>query len=380
MVLRMFKRLSLNLYLPRKDKIKDVNIEALLGREPVELDMEDIEKNISNRVIMVTGGGGSIGSELCKQIARFNPKSLLILDIYENGAYELQNELRYKYPAMDTRILIASITDRQRLENLFKQYKPEIIFHAAAHKHVPLMEDNPQEAVKNNVFGTLNVAECADKYGVTRFVMISTDKAVNPISIMGATKRICEMIIQSMDKVSKTKFVAVRFGNVLGSNGSVIPLFMKQIACGGPVTVTNKHITRYFMTISEAAQLVLQTGAFANGGEIFILDMGEPVKIYDLASDLIRLSGLQPNKDIKIEVMGLRPGDKLHEEVMMEEEFFTATKHNKILVGKPSFHNMEELSTKLRELEALVEGSEEELLSKIKELVPAYKRARDNYE
>jgi FlaA1/EpsC-like NDP-sugar epimerase len=323
---------------------------------------------------LVTGGGGSIGSELCRQISRFEPKQLIILDIYENNAYDLQNELKYKYPKLDLKVLIGSVRDKKRLENIFEKYSPNIVFHAAAHKHVPLMEESPMEAIKNNVFGTYNVADCAHKYKVERFVMISTDKAVNPTNVMGATKRMCEMIIQSMDKVSKTQFVAVRFGNVLGSNGSVIPLFKKQIAYGGPVTITNKYITRFFMTIPEAAQLVLQAGAFAEGGEIFVLDMGKPVKIYDLAWDLIKLSGFEPNKDIKIEITGLRPGEKLYEELLMNEEGLINTKHEKIFIGKPTFSDIEMLRMKLDEIRIIIEsGNNEDLIYKIAEIVPTYK-------
>ena len=355
-------------------QIRQVDIEDLLGRSPVELDMNGISSYIQSKTVLVTGGGGSIGSELCRQISRFKPKQLIILDIYENNAYDLQNELKYKYPELDLIVLIASVRDKQRLESIFKKYSPEIVFHAAAHKHVPLMEESPMEAIKNNVFGTYNVVDCAHKFKAERFVMISTDKAVNPTNVMGATKRMCEMIIQSMDKVSKTQFVAVRFGNVLGSNGSVIPLFKKQIAYGGPVTITNKYITRYFMTIPEAAQLVIQAGAYAKGGEIFVLDMGKPVKIYDLAWDLIKLSGFEPNKDIKIEITGLRPGEKLYEELLMNEEGLTNTKHEKIFIGKPTFTDMDMLRMKLDELRMLIEkGNKEDLIYKIAEVVPTYK-------
>lgn len=288
------------------NQIRKVDIEDLLGRKAVQLDMKGIASYIHNKTVMVTGGGGSIGSELCRQIAKFEPKQLIIFDIYENNAYDLQMEIQYKYPNLDLKVLIGSVRDKKRLESVFKKYLPNIIFHAAAHKHVPLMEDSPIEAIKNNVFGTYNVADCARIFKAERFVMISTDKAVNPTNVMGATKRMCEMIVQSMDKASETRFVAVRFGNVLGSNGSVIPLFKKQIERGGPVTLTNKYITRFFMTIPEAAQLVMQAGAFAEGGEIFVLDMGKAVKIYDLAWDLIKLSGFVPNKDIKIEITGLQ--------------------------------------------------------------------------
>ena len=357
------------------NQIRQVDIEDLLGRKAVELDMQGISSYIRNKTVLVTGGGGSIGSELCRQISKFEPKQLIILDIYENNAYDIQNELKYKYPKLDLKVLIASVRDKKRLESIFQKHSPNIVFHAAAHKHVPLMEESPMEAVKNNVFGTYNVADCAHKYDVERFVMISTDKAVNPTNIMGATKRMCEMIIQSMDKESKTHFVAVRFGNVLGSNGSVIPLFKNQIAYGGPIRLTNKYITRYFMTIPEAAQLVLQSGAFAKGGEIFVLDMGKPVKIYDLACDLIRLSGFEPNKDIKIEITGLRPGEKLYEELLMSEEGLTNTKHGKIFVGKPVFSDLGEMQERMKELARVIEQDDLKLLiNKIEEIVPTYNR------
>jgi FlaA1/EpsC-like NDP-sugar epimerase len=317
-------------------KIRNVSIEDILGRDEVKLNTEEISDYIKGEVILITGGGGSIGSELCRQIARFNPKKLLILDIYENNAYDLQNELRYIYKdELDFEIIIASVRDKARLREIFDKYKPTVVFHAAAHKHVPLMESNAVEAIKNNIFGTLNVAQCADEFGVKRFVLISTDKAVNPTNVMGATKRVAEMIIQSLDRQSKTEFVAVRFGNVLGSNGSVIPLFKKQISQGGPVTVTHPEITRYFMTIPEAAQLVIQAGAMASGGEIFVLDMGESVKIDDLARDVIRLSGYIPGVDIQIEYTGLRPGEKLYEELLLAEEGIMTTKHEHIFVAKP---------------------------------------------
>lgn len=357
-------------------KIRDVSYEDLLGRPPVQLDTEGIEQYIKGRTVMITGGGGSIGSEICRQIAKFKPKEVVLFDIYENGVYELQQELRYSNIDINIKCVIASITDRIRLENTFKEYKPEVIFHAAAHKHVPLMEDNPAESVLNNVFGTLNLAEYADKYNVNRFVMISTDKAVNPTNIMGATKRLCEMIIQSMDKKSETEFVAVRFGNVLGSNGSVIPLFKKQIAQGGPVTVTHPEINRFFMTIPEASQLVLQAGAFAEGGEIFVLDMEDPVKIYDLACDLIKLSGFEPQVDIKVEFVGLRPGEKLYEEVLTEEEGLNKTVHEKIFIGRPTFDDLDTLKNNLAELKDIAEEeSNEALINKMEELVPTYKRA-----
>lgn len=354
-------------------KIKDVDLEDLLGRDPIVLDNKGIEDYIKGRTILVTGAGGSIGSELCRQIASFQPKRLVLFDIYENNVYDIQNELKEDFPDMDMSVLIGSIRDRERLHEVFSQYKINVVFHAAAHKHVPLMEDSPKEAVKNNVFGTLNLALEASDAGVSRFVMISTDKAVNPTNIMGATKRLCEMIVQAMDKQSKTEFVAVRFGNVLGSNGSVIPLFKKQIAHGGPVTVTHKKIIRYFMLIPEAAQLVLQAGAFAKGGEIFVLDMGKPVKIYDLACDLIKLSGLEPNKDIKIVFTGLRPGEKLYEELLMSEEGLQDTVHKKIYVGKPTFEDMDKLTVKLEQLRKLLELDDiDDIKHQMQMIVPTY--------
>lgn len=362
------------------NQIRKVDIEDLLGREAVKLDMEGIAGYIHNKTILVTGGGGSIGSELCRQISKFEPKQLIILDIYENNAYDLQNELKYKYPKLDLKVLIASVRDKHRLESIFKKYSPNIVFHAAAHKHVPLMEESPMEAIKNNVFGTYNVADCAHKFKAERFVMISTDKAVNPTNVMGATKRMCEMIVQSMDKISETRFVAVRFGNVLGSNGSVIPLFKKQIEHGGPVTLTNKYITRFFMTIPEAAQLVLQAGEYAKGGEIFVLDMGKPVKIYDLAWDLIKLSGFEPNKDIKIEITGLRPGEKLYEELLMSEEGLTNTKHEKIFIGRPTFSDLDEMQERMKELVGIIELNDVEMLiKKIGEIVPSYCRSIEEF-
>ena len=353
-------------------QIRDVQIEDLLGREPIHTDIDGICGYIEDEVVLVTGGGGSIGSELCRQIARYNPRKLLILDIYENGAYDLEQELKRTHPELDQEVLIASVRDRARLEYIFNSYRPAVVFHAAAHKHVPLMEHNPAEAIKNNVFGTLNVAECADRYNAKRFVLISTDKAVNPTNIMGATKRIAEMIIQGLDKSSTTEYVAVRFGNVLGSNGSVIPLFKRQIAEGGPVTVTDPNINRFFMTIPEAVGLVLQAGAMANGGEIFVLDMGQPVRISDLTRDLIRLSGLEPDVDIKIEYTGLRPGEKLYEELMMAEEGLTSTRHKKIFIGKPSNIDMTALRRDLEKLKFLQSGSREAIRDFIKTLVPTY--------
>ena len=316
-------------------QIRDVQIEDLLGRDTVRPDIEKIIGYIQDKTVMVTGGGGSIGSELCRQIASHSPKRLIIVDIYENNAYDIQQELRRKHPDLDLVVLIASVRNTARINRIFDEYRPNIVYHAAAHKHVPLMETSPNEAVKNNVFGTLKTVQAADKYGVERLVMISTDKAVNPTNVMGATKRICEMIIQTYNKRSKTEFVAVRFGNVLGSNGSVIPLFKKQIAEGGPVLVTHPEIIRYFMTIPEAVSLVLSAGAYAKGGEIFVLDMGKPVKILDLATNLIRLSGYTPGVDIKIEFTGLRPGEKLYEELLMEEEGLGKTENELIHIGKP---------------------------------------------
>lgn len=358
-------------------RIRDVKPEELLGRTPVTLDKEGIWDTISGKTILITGGGGSIGSELCRQIAGYNPKQLLILDVYENGVYDLQNELKKDYSNLDFKIIIGSVCDKKMINDLFEEYKPEIIFHAAAHKHIPLMEDNPSEAIKNNVFGTLNIAEAADRFSAEKFVLISTDKAVNPTNIMGAAKRICEMIVQSLDKKSKTSFSAVRFGNVLGSSGSVVPLFKKQIEGGGPITVTHKDVTRFFMTITEASQLVIQAGAFAKGGEIFILDMGEPVKIYDLAKDLIKLSGFEPDKNIKIHIIGLRPGEKLHEEVLTEEEGLNKTKHDKIFAGRSVFDNFDALKGRLDSLNIILEKGNkkviiESVIETVKELVPTF--------
>jgi len=355
-------------------KIRDVDIEDLLGRDPIKLENDEIDTYIKDHVVLVTGGGGSIGSELCRQIASFKPKQLIILDNYENNLYEIQNELLYKHPDLNLVSIIANIREKPRLEYVFMKYKPQIVFHAAAHKHVPLMESNPTEAVKNNVFGTMNVAECSDRFGVKRFVLISTDKAVNPTNIMGATKRIAEMIIQAFDKYSKTEYVAVRFGNVLGSNGSVIPLFKKQIEQGGPVTVTHPEVIRYFMTIPEAVQLVLQAGAMANGGEIFVLDMGEPVKIYDLARNLIKLSGFEPDEDIKIVFTGLRPGEKLYEELLMAEEGLKGTKHDKIFVAKPVFTDLALLQREIDILKDIIIKDADGVMDYIKNIVPTYKK------
>jgi len=357
--------------------VRDISIEDLLERDPVILDNEGIISLVKDKVIMVSGGGGSIGSELCRQIMRYSPKRLIIVDIYENNAYDIQMELNTKYPGNQPLVLIASVRDKVRIEEIFEKYKPNIVFHAAAHKHVPLMETSPGEAIKNNVFGTYNLAMAADKYGVEKFVMISTDKAVNPTNIMGASKRLCEMIIQCMEKVSSTEFVAVRFGNVLGSNGSVVPLFERQIAKGGPVRVTHRDVTRFFMTIPEAAQLVIQAACYANGGEIFVLDMGKPVKIYDLAENLIRLSGHTPGVDIKIEIVGLRPGEKLYEELLMDQEGLESTKHSKIFVGRPLSIEMPVLQEKLNALSEAVDSQDNEKIRDIMEqVVPTY--IRDN--
>lgn len=352
--------------------IRDVKIEDLLGRDCIKLDNKLIGEDIMGKCVLVTGGGGSIGSELCRQIVKYKPERLIILDIYENTTYELQNELEEKYPEQKLEVLIASVRDKARLNKIFGEYHPDIVFHAAAHKHVPLMEDSPGEAIKNNVFGTYNTAVCANEYGAKRFVLISTDKAVNPTNIMGATKRMCEMIVQTLQKSCKTEYVAVRFGNVLGSNGSVVPRFRKQIEAGGPVTVTHPEITRYFMTIPEAAQLVLQAASYAKGGEIFVLDMGEPVKIYDLAKKMISLAGLRPNVDIKIEFTGLRPGEKLYEELLMGEEGLQKTAHSKIFIGKPVDLTPEELLERLRLLESSLSGDTETISKAIKQAVPTY--------
>ena len=354
-------------------KFKEVQIEDLLGREPVKVDMTEINASIEGRVVLVTGGGGSIGSELCRQIASYNPKQLIILDIYENNAYDIQQELKRKYnDKLDLKVLIGSVRNTHRIEGIFKKYRPEIVFHAAAHKHVPLMEDSPNEAIKNNVFGTYKTASAAGRYGAKRFVLISTDKAVNPTNIMGASKRLCEMIVQCMNTQFDTEYVAVRFGNVLGSNGSVIPLFKKQIAEGGPVTVTDKDIVRYFMTIPEAVSLVLQAETYAKGGEIFVLDMGEPVKIDTLARNLIRLSGLEPDVDIKIEYTGLRPGEKLYEEMLMKEEGLKETQNHLIHIGKPIDMDYEEFMIKLSELKNICERDDEDIREAVKRLVPTY--------
>lgn len=354
-------------------KIRDVSIDDLLGRDQVSLDNSSLKNMIMDKTILVTGGGGSIGSELCRQIAKYRPKKLVILDVYENNAYSIQLELLRNYRDLDLDVCIESIRDRDRIEYIFSHYRPDIVFHAAAHKHVPLMEDSYISAVKNNVFGTKNLLEMADKYKVSKFVNISTDKAVNPTNIMGATKRIIEIMLQAIDKKSETDYVAVRFGNVLGSNGSVIPLFKKQIEEGGPVTVTHKDIIRYFMTIPEACQLVLQAGSIARGGEIFILDMGKPVKILDLAENLIRLSGFVPYEDIKIEFTGLRPGEKLFEELILDLDNSDKTVFDKIYIERPASHDEGRLKTSLEELNKLCKGCEkEEMVDAIKRLVPEF--------
>ena len=356
-----------------KNPVTDVKIEDLLERMPIKLDMKEKMKYVMGKVVMVTGGGGSIGSELCRQIVRYNPKLLIIFDIYENNAYDIQNELRANYPEANVLALIGSVRDSERMENVFSKYRPEIVYHAAAHKHVPLMEDSPNEAIKNNVFGTYKTAEMADKYGTKRFVLISTDKAVNPTNVMGASKRMCEMVVQSFARKSKTEFVAVRFGNVLGSNGSVIPFFKKQIERGGPVTVTHPDIIRYFMTIPEAVSLVLTAGAMAKGGEIFVLDMGKPVKILDLAKNMIRLMGYKVNEDIKIEFTGLRPGEKLYEELLMGEEGLQNTENDLIHVGKPIEFDEEWFKERLDNLKANMYNDSCDIRNLIHEIVPTYK-------
>jgi FlaA1/EpsC-like NDP-sugar epimerase len=353
-------------------KLRNVDIEDLLGREPVNVHDEDIINYVQDRIVMVTGGGGSIGSELCRQIAEHEPKQLIIIDIYENNAYHIQQELKNEHPEIDLVVLIASVRNSKRIDEIMKRYRPDIIYHAAAHKHVPLMEDSPNEAIKNNVGGTFKMASSADKYGVKKFILISTDKAVNPTNVMGASKRICEMIVQAFNNRSATEYVAVRFGNVLGSNGSVIPLFKEQILRGGPVTVTHPDIIRYFMTITEAVSLVLQAGALAKGGEIFILDMGEPVKIADLARNLIRLSGYEPDKDIFIEYTGLRPGEKLYEELLMSEEGMQKTTNKLIFVGKPIEVDDSTFLKKVQELDTAAREECSDIRERINALVPTY--------
>ncbi len=353
-------------------KLRDVEVEDLLGRDPITVDMDSILGYVQGKVVLVTGGGGSIGSELCRQIAAHRAAQLVIVDIYENSVYDIQQELKEKYPELDLVVLIASVRNTNRMNYIFSHYHPDIVYHAAAHKHVPLMEDSPTEAIKNNVFGTFKTAQAAAMSGVRRFVMISTDKAVNPTNIMGASKRICEMIIQTFDKHYETEFVAVRFGNVLGSNGSVIPLFRRQIEAGGPVTVTHPDIIRYFMTIPEAVSLVMQAGAYARGGEIFVLDMGEPVKILTLAENLIKLSGFRVGEDIKIEFTGLRPGEKLYEELLMEEEGMKDTANRMIHIGKPIELDEHEFFTQLKELKDECQIENSDIRPLIKKIVPTY--------
>lgn len=352
--------------------LRHVEVEDLLGREPITVNVDSIAEYVRGKVVLVTGGGGSIGSELCRQIARHIPKQLIILDIYENNAYDIKQELERKYPRLNLEVLIGSVRNTSRVNYIFEKYHPDIVYHAAAHKHVPLMEDSPNEAIKNNVFGTLKTVKAADKYGTQRFVLISTDKAVNPTNIMGASKRMCEMIVQMYNTRSKTEFVAVRFGNVLGSNGSVIPLFKKQIAHGGPVTVTHPDIIRYFMTIPEAASLVIEAGLYAKGGEIFVLDMGEPVKILDLAENLIRLSGYTPYDDIPIVFTGLRPGEKLYEELLMDEEGLKDTQNKMIHIGRPIEIDEERFEKELEALKHATDKEEEDIRPLIKQIVPTY--------
>ena len=353
-------------------KLKEVEIEDLLGRDPIEINTEEVLNYVKDKVVLVTGGGGSIGSELCRQIAGHQPKQLIIVDIYENNAYEIQQELTQKYSELNLVVLVASVRNTTRIEKIFETYSPDIVYHAAAHKHVPLMETSPTEAIKNNVFGTYKTAQAAAKYGVKKFVLISTDKAVNPTNIMGASKRICEMIIQMMNHTTNTNFVAVRFGNVLGSNGSVIPLFKKQIAVGGPVTVTDPNIVRYFMTIPEAVSLVLQAGAYAKGGEIFVLNMGEPVKILDLATNLIKLSGYKPGEDIEIKFTGLRPGEKMYEELLMNEEGLRETANKMIFIGKPIEFDEIEFRRQLDLLEQEAVNEDGDIRSEVMKIVPTY--------
>ena len=355
-------------------KLRQVDPQDLLGRDPIQVNLEEIFGYIHGKTVLVTGGGGSIGSELCRQIAGAKPEMLIIFDIYENNAYDIQQELRRNFPELNLLVLIGSVRNTSRVDWVIGHYRPDLIFHAAAHKHVPLMEDSPNEAIKNNVFGTYKVASAAAKYGVRRFVLISTDKAVNPTNIMGASKRLCEMVIQMMDRRSKTEFVAVRFGNVLGSNGSVIPLFKKQIAAGGPVTVTHPDIIRYFMTIPEAVSLVLQAGYYARGGEIFILDMGEPVKIDTMARNMIRLSGYEPDVDIKVVYTGLRPGEKLYEELLMKEEGLQETANKLIHIGKPIEMDDGKFAAQLERLKEACQAETENMKDIVAEIVPTYRK------
>ena len=360
--------------------IREVDIEDLLGRDTVKIDLDEVAKYIEGKTVLVTGGGGSIGSELCRMAAKQNPKRLIVFDIYENNAYDLQMELRRSHPDLDLVVLIGSVRDAARMDSVFEQYRPDLVFHAAAHKHVPLMEVSPFEAIKNNVFGTYNTASAADKYGVERFILISTDKAVNPTNVMGASKRMCEMIVQMMNERSRTEYVAVRFGNVLGSAGSVIPLFRKQIREGGPVTVTDKRIIRYFMTIPEAVQLIFQAGAYAHGGEIFVLDMGDPVRIDDLARNMIRLSGLEPDVDIPIVYTGLRPGEKLYEELLLSGEGMQKTRNNLIFIGHEMPFDHALFEEQLEQLHRLSEpdGTNDILRRIVREIVPTYHEPQDD--
>ncbi len=371
--LKIFPGIEKSINSEKKKPIRPVRIEDLLGRDEVKIDNNKLQESLGNKTVMVTGGGGSIGSELCRQVLEFNPSKLVIFDIYENNAYDLQNELiRRGIPAEKVDVIIGSVRDKEKLRRVFDKYRPNMVFHAAAHKHVPLMEFNPEEAIKNNVLGTLNTAQCAVEFGVDKFIMISTDKAVNPTNVMGATKRLCEMIIQSINESSDhTEFVAVRFGNVLGSNGSVIPLFKKQLEAGGPITITHPDIIRYFMTIPEAVRLILEASTFAKGGEIFVLDMGEPVKILDLAKNLIRLSGLKEGRDIEIVYTGLRPGEKLYEELLMEEEGLTKTRSEKIFVAKPGDIQYKELLANINNLEHGISKGQD-VRQMLKEVVPTY--------
>ncbi len=358
--------------------LQEVKIEDLLGRDSIDLRMDEIQEYIEGKVILVTGGGGSIGSEICRQVALHNPKQLIIVDNYENNAYAIQLELKKKYPDLNLVTLIATVRERGRVEEIFKQYHPDIVYHAAAHKHVPLMEDSPNEAVKNNVLGTYNVAAAADKYHAGKMVLISTDKAVRPTNVMGASKRICELIVEMFSQKSQTEYAAVRFGNVLGSNGSVIPVFQKQIEAGGPVTVTHPEIIRYFMTIQEAVNLVLQCGAYASGGEIFILDMGEPVKILDMARKMIRLSGYVPDQDIKIVFTGLRPGEKLYEELLIDEKNLVGTKNDRIFIAQMDKTDLESMSARIKKMIEHAYEETKDIQADIKEIVPEYKEQKKN--
>ena len=376
--IKILPQLSKIVGTPTMKNVRKLSYEDFLDRKEIVVNLHEITNNIKNKTILVTGGGGSIGSELCRHIAACKPNQLIIFDIYENNAYDIEQELKRKYPKLSQKTIIGSVRDYDRLETVFKEYKPEVVFHAAAHKHVPLMEESPNEAIKNNCLGTLNSVKLADKYKVKKFVLISTDKAVRPTNIMGASKRICEMIMQAYDKKSKTEYVAVRFGNVLGSNGSVIPLFLRQIEEGGPVTVTHKEITRFFMTIPEAVNLILQAYVYANGGEIFVLDMGKPVKIYDLAKKIIRYKGLEPDVDIKIKITGLRPGEKLYEEILMEEEGLKSTPNKLIHIGQPIKFDEEKFLKKLDKLieQAYKNGSN--IKESVAKIVDTYNLKGDN--